>query len=443
MSAYHQNHHLPFAFAMGALISMCVASPVHAQLGAIGGQAGPAIEAPPPPSGRPSPLDERGRAENALIVGDWLLYPTAFAGAIYDTNPAQTSRQANPSWGARLVPAILAQRTAAISRTSLYAMGDARLYATGNSQNADAVAARLGAIQDYEPVESWVLHGQGDYTRQRDVFGTLGVTNSLTSLNPTGVGIVPTPQPSTYDQLVATGSVLKRFSNAFVSLGGSAVGIIYEQQSGVVTPPSGAIYTATSRGGLWLTPDIYAFVSGSVDKRNWDATTLNSSGFRTLAGLGSDQIGLFRGEIYGGYQQENFNSGGIGTVSGSVYGGRLDYSPYPKLTLRAGADRTIGASLLGTAPAAGTASIVTSVLGQANYALFPEWELNGRTGYVRAVYTDTPQRDNAWTFGATLTYSIWQNFSLSFDYQHLALNSNVPGQSFSRDVVTFGISYKY
>ncbi|MGD9614944.1 MAG: outer membrane beta-barrel protein [Alphaproteobacteria bacterium] len=444
--AYRLNRCILILFALGAGVPLLAGSapPAHAQLGAIGGQSGPAIEAPPP-SGRPSAFDERGREKNALIVGDWLLYPTAFAGAIYDTNPSQSARRSQASGGARLVPALLAERTAAISRTSLYAMTDARLYAIGEGQGFNAVAARLGAIQDYEPVESWVLHAQGDYTRQRDVFSTLGITHGLSSLNPTGVGVVPTQQPFVYNQLTGTGSVLKRFSNAFVSLGGAAVGILYNQPDGTMPPPSGAVYTATGRGGIWLTPDLYTFVSGAVDKRDWDTDSLNSSGFRTLVGIGSDQIGLFRGEIHGGYQQQSFDSAAIGTVGSSVYGGRLDYFPYPKLTLRAAADRTIGASLLGTAPAtaAGTSSIVTSFLGQVTYAVFPEWEWSGRAGYLRASYTESPRRENAWTAGATLTYSIWRSFGLSLDYQHLALNSNVPDQGFSRDIVTFGISYKY
>ena len=169
--------------------------------------------------------------------------------------------------------------------------------------------------------------------------------------------------------------------------------------SGTVQTPSGGVLTATSRGGIWVTPDFYTFVSGSLDTRKWDTSSLNSSGFRTLAGIGSDQIGLFQGEIYGGYQQESFDSGSVGTVGGAAYGGRLNYYPLPKLTLRAGADRTIGASLLGTGPASATSTIVTSVLGQVTYALFPEWDWSGRAGYVRADYNETPRRDNGWTAG--------------------------------------------
>ena len=445
LRAFQLRRRILFAIAASVPLLTGPAHPARAQLGVIGGQTGPGIEGLPSQSGRPSPLDERGRAENALVAGDWLLYPTAFAGAIFDTNPSQTAGQSQASGGARLVPSLLAERTNSISRTSLYAMTDARLYANGESQGVNSLAARVGAIQDYEPVETWVFHGQGDYTRQRDVFSTLGVTRNLSSLNPTGVGVVPTQQPTVYNQLSGTASVLKRFSSSFVSVGGSVFDIMYNQPSNTVPTPSGTVYTATSRGGIWIGPDIYAFVSGSVDTRDWNTASLNSSGFRTLLGLGSDQIGLLRGEIYGGYQQEAFDSATIGSVSSSVYGGHVDYLPYPKLTLRAVADRTIGVSLLGTVPATavGTSSIVTSFLGQVNYALFPEWEWSGRAGYVRAAYNESSRRDNGWTLGATLTYSIWQSFGLSLDYQHLALDSNFPDQGFSRDVVTFGISYKY
>jgi uncharacterized protein (PEP-CTERM system associated) len=87
--------------------------------------------------------------------------------------------------------------------------------------------------------------------------------------------------------------------------------------------------------------------------------------------------------------------------------------------------------------------VVTTVLGAANYKLAPEWQASGRAGYINTDYINTIRRDNAWTVGATISYSVWQNFGLTLDYQYLNLNSNVPLQSFTRSVVTVGIRYQY
>jgi hypothetical protein len=55
----------------------------------------------------------------------------------------------------------------------------------------------------------------------------------------------------------------------------------------------------------------------------------------------------------------------------------------------------------------------------------------------------TPRLDDAWTGGATLTYSLWVNFGITLDYQHIELKSNAPFQSFTREIVTLGATYTY
>lgn len=108
-------------------------------------------------------------------------------------------------------------------------------------------------------------------------------------------------------------------------------------------------------------------------------------------------------------------------------------------------DRAFGASLLASVSTTqpGAPTVVTTVLGQGSYKLAPEWQASGRAGYINTNYIDTIRRDNAWTAGATISYSIWQNFGLTLDYQYINLNSNVPLQSFTRSVVTLGLTYKY
>jgi Putative beta-barrel porin 2 len=427
-----------------------------AQVNPFGNPSGSQLEKPLASGGRGDITARGGRAENALPVGEWLLYPAAFAGAIYDTNVQQTANAVG-SAGLRLVPSILAERNDGVSKTSLYGMADARIYTNPNVDDAGALAARVGLIEDYQLLPDWLFHAQVDYTRQRDLFSTLGISPSvaiqnptavsqtLSAVNPTGVGLTPVANPLAYNQFSGMASARKNFADTFVDVGGSVVGIAYDNSSAAAPSPNGVVYTGVGRGGVWLTPDVYGFVEVSGDSRNYATSALSSSGYQMLAGIGSNRIGLLRGQIYGGYQAENYSSAAIGTVSSSVFGGQVYYYPLRELTLSLAVDRTIGASLLAPTAAlpAGTATLVTDALVQATYALAPEWTANGRGGYIRTDYIGSIRRDNAWTLGMTVSYSIWRSFGLTLDYQHVELASNVPLAGFSRDVVSVGLTYKY
>ena len=307
------------------------------------------------------------------------------------------------------------------------------------------VTARTGFIERYQPVRDVVINAQADYTRQKDLFSTFGIDHSVTTLNPTAVGLMPTVNPLAYNQFSATASVQKNFDRAFLNIGGSVVAIRYDNNQDPTAPsPDGVTYTGIGRGGFWFTPFLYAYAEGSVDQRRYSQDQFNSSGYRTVGGIGTDQIGLFRGEVYGGFQSERHDFAPLGTVNGSVFGGRVYYYPTRELTISASVDETIGVSLLESVPGAlGTSTKATSALLQATYALAREWAASARFGVIHTEYVDTGRLDDAWMGGATVTYSVWQNFGLTLDYQYIQLNSNVPLQGFNRNVVMLGGTYKY
>jgi hypothetical protein len=172
---------------------------------------------------------------------------------------------------------------------------------------------------------------------------------------------------------------------------------------------------------------------------------LSSSGYRIVGGVGSDQVGLFKGEASFGYQSETGDSSALGTVSGIAFSGQLHYYPLPELTVDTSFGRTIGVSLLANAANStlGTSTVVTNIVAQARYQLAQEWSTSGRAGFIHSDYTGNVRKDDAWTAGATLTYSVWQNMGITLDFQHIDLASNIPLQSFNRDVVTLGVTYKY
>jgi hypothetical protein len=427
-------------------LSASWASPAVAQVGAFGGPSGPSLTVPPVAIDRGDPFARPSREYSALPFGSWLLYPTLFAGAVFDDNVRQTEVAKTSSGGARLVPSILAERNDGIHKTSLYGMADMRLYTDHAANNADAVAVRTGFIERYQPIPDLLFNLQGDYTRQRDLFSTFGIDNSVTTVNPTAIGLMPVTNPLSYNQLAAAGSVQKNFDRAFVSVGGSVVGIRYDTRPDLAAPsPDGVTYTGTGRAGFWLTPFLYAYAEGAVDQRRFSDDRFDSSGYRTVGGIGSDRIGLFRGEVYGGYQAERHDRAALGTTEGSVFGGRIYYYPLRELTLSAALDQSLGVSLLASATPGilGASTRATTALLKATYALAREWTASTRFGYIHTEYVAAVRQDDAWTAGATVTYSVWQNFGITLDYQYVQLESNVPLQSFTRNLVTLGATYKY
>jgi hypothetical protein len=424
----------------------CFAFPhlASAQVGMIGGVDGPSLTPPPVVAGHDDPFAKPTRDYQALPVEGWLLYPSLFAGALYDTNPAQSPTNKPSSFGGRVVPSLLAEATDGINKSTFYGMLDARGYSADAASTNDTVSARTGFIQRYQPTPDWVVNAQADYTRQRDLFSTFGIDNSVNTLNPTAVGLSPAVNPIAYNQYSATTSVQKTFGPAFLTLGGSVVDIAYDNTAAGAPSTDGATYTGVGRGGFWFTPALYAYAEGSVDRRHYSTGEFDSSGYRAVGGIGTDQLGLFKGELFGGYQVERFDFSPLSSVSSSVFGGSIYYFPLPELTLRASVNESLGVSLLSEAPGAlGTSTKADTALVQATYSLAKEWMASARFGYIRTSYTDLTRIDNAWTAGGTVTYSVWQNFGITLDYQYIQLASNAPLQSFTRSVVTLGVTYRY
>lgn len=413
--------------------------------------SGASLELQPPSvyTGRPDLFGKPSAGDEALPIGNWLVFPSSFAGLLYATNPSESPTNAHASPGLRLTTDTYAKTDDGIKQTTIYTNTDFDLYALSSNSNLGSsgtnyLSTRTGIIETYQPFSDLIINGQADFTRQQNYFSPLGISNNLASLNTTGVGVAPTSNPLPYNQLTGSAWVQKNFSDFFAIASGSVVDLTYDQNSTIGAPsPNGVTFTGTGRGGYWIIPDLYTYVEASLDERDYATKALSSSGYRIITGLGSDRIGLFRGEIYAGYQAETDHSGA--STRGPIIGGRGSYFPLPELTINASLDETIGASLLATTATSpvGTSTKVTTFLTQVSYALAPEWAATARGGVVMTTYGGTNRRDDAFTVGTTLTYSVWRSFGITLDFQHTQLSSNVPLAGFTNDAMTLGVSYKY
>ena len=132
-----------------------------------------------------------------------------------------------------------------------------------------------------------------------------------------------------YDQYTGTVSVSKIFNHAILNLSGAWAQTdtnrckIPERRSAFT---GYGTQTSSGNGSVWLGPTFYAYSNGvfSTHTNNGGIDPYTQS-YRTEGGIGTRQIGLFKGSVYDGYQGSNADTAGL--AGGALYGGQISYYP--------------------------------------------------------------------------------------------------------------------
>lgn len=422
--------------------------------------------------------------EQGLPIGGWITYPSFYAGAIFNDNVYNSATNRRAAEGFDLRPSFDATLDNGIHRTRAYFGLDAQIYpgsdgsGAGGTTSASNVQGRAGFSHIYQPLPDLTVAAEVDFSRLIGVFGTgFGAGGSSSSIYVPSA-VIASGLPLLSNQLTGALSVQKEITDkAFVAWQGGVQGVIFDSQpsSGITsvfspqsTQQNGVSYNTSFRLGYWVGPMLYAFVEPGGSFRRYQNYLSDTNGYRVVGGLGSDQIGLFKGEIYGGYQSQSsaYGLAGVGSTS-PAFGGRLYYYPTPYLTISASADETLGS----TTPGSVSTSVVSSPLVnshlaiivspasssrafqamlQADYSFSPYWTAHIRGGYGETLYTNSSRVDSTWTTGIGGRYFFWRNVALTVDYLHSLINSSnanvwpsVSSTNYSQNVVTAGVTYKY
>jgi hypothetical protein len=380
-------------------------------------------------------------AYKGIPLGDWMLYPTFFVGAIYDSNVFYSPNSPVSLVGARLRPTFLAERDAGIHKTSIYTDVEAKIFPSFSSANS--LNAQVGFSHIWEIQRDLAVRVGGEYN------------HLIAPILPVGLIQIPTGALGTFvsqptaDRFSADLSVFKSFDRLFVGLAGSAIKTNYSDvYTTAGTLPQGIldnlVTTVTGRGGYWLIPAVYAFTEASGNFREYTGDIYNSNGYRVIGGLGSHYISLFKGEIYAGYQEQFYDKAFIGQASNPVFGGSISWFPTRALTVSASLDQTFTtASYVSINNPFGAPARLTSASLNLSYDFAREWSASWRGGYYHFVYIGSALRNDAYLMGATVTYNLYRNLGLTLDYSFMRLESNAPSSSFTRNTVSLGASYRY
>ena len=426
------------------------------------------------------------QCKSGIPAGEWLIYPSVRMYSIYSNNFFLAPSDQLSTFDFGITPSVTAEWSNGIHSTTISANVDTQRFPTFNE--IDTFDRQATITQKYSPLPDWTFSVLGDYTHKT-------ITNSLTNSIPTaittaitqptllpngntelpnGTIVSPTGQivgnvntgttangqtlVNPYDQYTGTASVTKIFNRAILTLNASAQQTAYQFTQNPGSPSGFTTFfskTFSGSGAAWLNPTIYAYSNATLSMRT-TATLIDphSDVYRMEGGFGTRQIGLFKASIYSGYQGSSTD--GSTPAGGILYGGSLSYYPSEAWTIMAKLDTTINRAAANAAASnqalainspeqialSSSTTIVTPSL-QTQYQLNRQWALIENFSYSQIDYHNSARLDNAWQTDTQLTYEMWRNMTLAWEYAYTAIISNAPGSTARRNYVLMSAEYHF
>lgn len=394
----------------------------------------------PEPQQADNVLQRPVRPDNGMNIGDWMFYPKMSAGAIYNDNLLGTELYKQAAVGADLSPDLYIQRDNGTSNTTLDVSVDGQVYPSRPSDsvyNGQAILQQTWRVQHDLTIDAGLEYDHFTY-----------LINGGQIVAPNGALAYLTSQ-ETYQQVQGRAAVRKDFDRLFVGLAVNGVETINGPIDTVYGPFSenyrdSFVTTLTARAGYWAAPALYIYTEVSGNQRDIVDQQLSSDGYRLLAGVGTDRLSLFRGEIYAGYQRQVYSAIIPGGAESPVFGGKVYWYPTRTLTLSGSLDENFTDS---NAPTPGNPlgypARDTAAQFNIDYKLPLAWTATLHNRFDNLVYLDTTRVDEDWQTGLKLGYQINRGLGVSFDYTYIRSDTNVPFSSFADNVVTLGGDYKF
>ena len=196
---------------------------------------------------------------------------------------------------------------------------------------------------------------------------------------------------------------------------------------------------------LYIVNSLAQYVPSAGNIRRYDSGLWNSDGYRFVAGLGTSNLGLVKGEIYAGYQRQFYvRSDLFRNPSSPVFGGRVFWYPTRDLTFMASVDEAINENTQTTfTSVSGGSSKTLATQLRGDYVLSRQLSAFARFGLSSSVYSASARRDYLYQAGTGLSYNVLRNLDVTFDYSYSRLVSNATNASYVRNVITAGATYRY
>lgn len=386
---------------------------------------------------RGSVVDRARPAYDAVGIraGGFTVFPQATLGGIYDDNIYATDVNETDDFITTLGTSVAVNSN--WSRHALNFNASVKQYLYTDNDDEDRLDWNVGA------------NGVVDVTRNTQFAGGLSYAQLHEDR---GDPSAPTAakEPTEYSLFSGNASALQRFNRLSVKLAGEYNDYDYddvENTIGGIIDQDGRdrVETLESlRFGYDVTPDTNIYVQAGLNQREYDlqppavATNRNSDGYDAVIGSDFRLGALFQGGIYGGYQEQKYDSALYPSIDGPSYGANIEWYVTPMTTLTFDAD----ASIQETTSAGASGYFSQSFGVRVDHELVRNILLNARVSYSDDEYEGIARSDDTLRGGLGLDYLVNRNFTLGVDYDYTDKDSDQIGSDYKRNKIGLTLTGK-
>lgn len=366
-------------------------------------------------------------------TGSFLLYPSLTVGGSYNDNIYAAESNTESDFVTDVSGQLSLVSTWSRHELILNATADAAFYAENDDENV--VDWGVGATGRIDIVRDSSIDLEAAYDH---------LTEDRGSANATGVQ----SEPTEYDLLYGLVAINHKFNR--VSLRAEGTYSDYDYDNGTLIGGGVSFQddrdrtemVGTVQVGYDISPDTNVFLRGSVNERDYDldvpAATVDrdSDGYEVVAGVEFGISQLATGEIYAGYQSQDYSDVTLDNISGFAFGVDVEWYVTPLTTVRALASSSVEETI--NASASGYLS--NSYGLGLDHELMRNVIVSADVGYTTDDYEGITRKEDTLTLDLGVDYLINRNFRAEFGYTYTNRESDTAGRSYDNNVV--GISLK-
>jgi hypothetical protein len=286
----------------------------------------------------------------------------------------------------------------------------------------------IGASGQVDLMDSTNLTGGINY---QDLTEPRGGINSAVNIS----------EPSEYDQFDMNFALNHRFNQLTASVGAEYTDVEYDL--------TGQQYRdrSTWRGmgelGFEFSPGYSAFGRVIINDRDYDNAqalgSQDSDGYTFAAGISSELGNLISGDAWLGYMDQDYDDSSFQDVDGFSFGANLSWEPTTLTTVRVSAYRLIQDSA--TLRIGG---IMTTGGGVGvDHELSRDLDLTADLDISNGDYEGSTRDDDTVSVSIGLDYQMTRKLDCSIKYAYDDRDSNIAGQDYTDNTVTFGVRFQH